>query len=797
MNEGLNSGSGIDGPALCPARNGTEAAADKTSQHSEPYSAKDITAVISIRLHASNTWLLERLRFFSNHYAPRPAVIVVDFGSEPEYSARIRDVCLEGGLRYVFVDDRGVYSNARARNIGVGLASTDLVFLSDLDFVFSHGFFAQLAGIAGRVGMQRYVDVVLMCAAYHLTESATKHVAALESPAKISERLDYIAYHAVFEGRQGNVEFIAPYSNVFLMRRCCFDLTGGYDETFRGHGSEDFEYFVRLSRYSSAIPPPADVALDECGPLTAGFFGPKRYRGFRVVNSIVALPGLLSGLRAFHLHHPKMAADAWYKTNDWKRVRLKEVVDKYWGRPHHLLRIDAMARPNRVLCICLNPNHWGYFVPLRAAGYQIVPVFSDSSDAIEQARKAILDCTVDAVAIFNPYMKSHSRFLDVVRLARARLRTIVIERGALPATLYYAPDVAYADRSFSEVEFAAFEMSLDERRETLTYFETLRSGESTLEQSEKYETTARRHGASASRPQAVCFIPLQMSEDMAVTMFLRESQTYDDFVQSIDRVASSNPDITFIVKNHPLSKHDVDLKAPNVVIAERSDNIHALIDVSTFTVCYNSGVGLISLVHGRPTYTIGNAYYNRGGAGRFCNSLEEAVYRHRNDPHAPDADCVVRLVTWLRRHRYSVFTATDDIREHADRRSHGYREVTVTRLVLDGKAHELGRAAAAHPFSERSYGMGLLGLSLKGEDVVAAKDHELRTQGQQSSGRQYAAPGLLVRTLQLFMPRKYARKLEASPDRFFHDAKTPVTRAIGWLLRVRVERQQGYGSKES
>ena len=93
--------------------------------------------------------------------------------------------------------------------------------------------------------------------------------------------------------------------------------------------------------------------------------------------------------------------------------------------------------------------------------------------------------------------------------------------------------------------------------------------------------------------------------------------------------------------------------------------------------------------------------------------------------------------------------------------------------------------------------MGLLGLSLKGEDVIAAKDHELRTQGQQSSGRQYAAPGLLVRALQLFMPRKYARKLEASPDRFFQDAKSPVTRAIGWLLRVRVERQQGYETKES
>ena len=98
MNKGLNSDSGVDGPALCPARNGTEAAADETSQHSEPYSAKDITAVLSIRLHASNTWLLERLRFLSNHYAPRPAVIVVDFGSEPEFSAK----CGTSALKAVF-----------------------------------------------------------------------------------------------------------------------------------------------------------------------------------------------------------------------------------------------------------------------------------------------------------------------------------------------------------------------------------------------------------------------------------------------------------------------------------------------------------------------------------------------------------------------------------------------------------------------------------------------------------------------------------------------------------------------
>ncbi len=185
---------------------------------------------------------------------------------------------------------------------------------------------------------------------------------ARDTARRISARLDYVGHHAIFEGKQRNVEFIAPYSNVFLMRAELLDLTGGIRWSFRGHGSEDFEYFVRLSLYSNGMPPPRDVTLDECGPHSMGFFGPKRYRGFRAVSSIFALPGLLAGLKAFHLHHPKSEPTRGIdRTNDWTRNRFKQAVDKYWSRHTTCCVPISMDRSARVLCICVNPDHWGYF----------------------------------------------------------------------------------------------------------------------------------------------------------------------------------------------------------------------------------------------------------------------------------------------------------------------------------------------------------------------------------------------------------------------------------------------------
>ena len=142
----------------------------------------------------------------------------------------------------------------------------------------------------------------------------------------------------------------------------------------------------------------------------------------------------------------------------------------------------------------------------------------------------------------------------------------------------------------------------------------------------------------------------------------RDSQCYVDFVASLNTVIQSHPAITFLIKPHPLSKLAPNAGADNVIFIDREANIHALIDTCDFVVCYNSGVGLLSLIHGKPLVAIGNAFYNVPGTGRFADSFEAAVLLGR-ECLAPESYVVRKLVAWYLKVRYSTFIARDDVVE--------------------------------------------------------------------------------------------------------------------------------------
>lgn len=767
--------------------------------------ASDITVVLSVRLHADNPWLLDRLAQFSDYYVPRPKTLLVDFGSSDEYAEKLNDLCKRASFEYIYVDDKDVFSLASARNHGVSCSTTDLVFLSDPDCIFVRDFFGRIAKLASNVRMKQYIDVLLMCSVYHLSESTTASIVETNDPEKISSELEYLGYHCVFEGFGRKADFVAPYSNIFLINKRLFEIAGGYDPSFRGHGSEDFEFFIRLSQFTNYLPLPDSVEVDEAGPLTSQFTSARRFRGFRVLSSMIGLPGLLHGLKTFHLNHPRAPESEWLSKNDWKREKMKSVLDRYAMNSKHLLEMDGLQREKNVICVCIHAEHWGYFIPLRALGYKIIPLFSDSVEKIEAAANMIAGGEVDALAIFNPYMDSHKKLRGLFYMAQEKGKTIVIERGALPNTIYYASDVAYNDPSYSEEDFAQFTATTEELADADAYASWLRTGEHTLEKNFSYEFTSRKYLPLKGVSRPICFIPLQLDQDMAVTMFLRGSQKYREFVESVDSVASANPDILFIAKPHPLSKTILEFRQPNVILADQSDNIHALIDLATMTVCYNSGVGLISIIHRCPTYTVGNAYYNRGGAGVVCESLADAVTRHRQNPYRPEDERVSRLVAWLKRHRYSSFTAIDDVREFADRRSHGYRRVVVDRIVLNGDSVDLGRAAAKHPFGERSFGLGVLGLSVqRGKDsskatavvktesgdahLAKAASNASHLSAKKANATDDAFPQrrllftVAIPLVRPFMKSRLFRKLKNQPDMFFRDSKSPITRRVGRAL---------------
>jgi predicted glycosyltransferase involved in capsule biosynthesis len=681
----------------------------------------DITMVICLRAHEGNHWVMERLRLIRSYYNPMPRVLVLDFGSLEPFASETSTICALNGLDYHHEPDDDTYSPAAAHNRGFEKCATDLVFFCDADCFGPADIFGRMAGIATSLKMKSVIDTPLILPVYHLNQADTQAFFDVVDGADRSNFLDALAFYSpLSDFRKEENFFIAPYSNIFLINRRMFSLTGGYDERFRGHGSEDFEFLTRLGIYIKNMPLPDDLTKDHLGPLRREFFGPRPYSGFRRFLEALSKPAENFGLRVFHLYHERSKSEDWGSQNDWKRERMNQAFDTYVGAEHNLLQVDFLSREKTVVCLCKHLDQWGYYTPLRAAGYRLHPVFDDKPETIASISAGLVSGELSALAVFNPYMKSHAQFKQLVLLARDLGReVIVIERGALPGTIYYDEDVAYASPNFSEDRFQEEKFTENELANARSYIEELKAGDRTLEEMDDYATTKQKLAALGALKSPICFIPLQLHDDMAVTMFIRGEQQYPEFSASLSATIASNPDIVFVVKPHPLSKLDHLTQQPNLILAAREDNIHCLLDMASFMVCYNSGVGLLSLLHLTPTATLGNAFYNMTGVGYRASSVQNAIDTFRAGTLLPPAaDLVERIAAWFLFRRYSQFIATDSISEFKERKAHGYKDILVTHFRWNGLDMPLGRQRNFVQFSASSYAWSQLGANANFEEAA-------------------------------------------------------------------------------
>lgn len=671
-----------------------------------PVGAQDITMVFCVRLHDGNPWIADRLDEMAGYYQPCPPIVVVDFGSEPSHRSTIAAICARRGYHHHFVDDQGVFSLSLARNIGAGLCATDFIFFCDPDFIAEHDLFQRLAETASALDMRNTIDVMLNPPAFHLGAAETEQFENLDGVERRSLLLRKFAFTLHYTEVSGADErYVAPYSNVFLISRKMFSLVGGYDPSFRGHGSEDFEFLLRFCLHAGLLPLPEEPEKDLFGPLRSNFYQARPYAGFRRLFELLSQPAEGLGLKVFHRHHPRAKDQEWYAGGDRKRENFLAAAQKYLTDHTRLLAVDHIDRGKTIACLCKNKDTLGYFLPLRLLGYRLVPVLSDKAEAVGEILSGLEEGRIDDIAIFNPYMKSHAAFRPIFDKAKALGRhTIVIERGALPETIYYDEDVCYNSKSFSEAAFLAEVFSAEELEGARTYVADLRRGDKTLEQMDAYEETAAKYRHLLDDRRIKCFVPLQLEDDMAVTLFLSGDQSYPQFLSSMSSLVADNADVLFIIKPHPLSKTDLPLSSPNVIAAERGDNIHALIDSVDATLCYNSGVGLLSLLHETITITLGNAFYNLAGAGHRASSAVAGIAALKSgELKRPPRDLVLRIAAWFALRKYSRFRARDHIVEFQTRKSHGYKDIRVTELRWKDAVERLGRLSETVRFSWLSY----------------------------------------------------------------------------------------------
>lgn len=287
-----------------------------------------ISMVLCVRLHDGNPWVLERLNFLLSYYDPKPAIYVLDFGSELRFAQLIEDACNSKSAIYIHHNDYGTYSAATARNKAAEYVESEYLFFCDIDCIGEIDLFSKFAKLLSSIFSPKLNTYILPV--YHFGEEVTDNLSSLFfSPKLFDESITSCFSTAIYDRYNADNSYIVPYSNVFLIHRKIFNDCGGYDSRFRGHGSEDFEFLLRLGIFLKITPLPSHIEEDCFGPLTPEFFKVTPYRGFRKLFEAMSVPAELAGLRVGHMWHPRPMEVTWHGENDSSRSKFSEVISEY------------------------------------------------------------------------------------------------------------------------------------------------------------------------------------------------------------------------------------------------------------------------------------------------------------------------------------------------------------------------------------------------------------------------------------------------------------------------------------
>lgn len=674
------------------------------SFRSPKYNEGDITVILSIRLLKDNYWLLDRLKFLFGWYNPNPSFLIVDFGSERNFSEELKDVCLENDAHYHYVDDQGVFSLSLARNIGYEISNTDLLFFTDPDFLMGRDAFTELLKLSSKVGLGVNKLQKLSMPAYHVNENESK---AFELKSHLSSKqalLNEWGYKGLSSQIGEVFDFVAPYSNNFLCHRDYFDLAGGYSTEFRGHGSEDFEFMVRSNLLFGDFPIPENVSDDLYKPNTDDFFEQKSYSGFRRLFELETLPEELHGLKAFHIWHPLYESKGWYENNDWKRLTFNKIVGRYLDCIPHILKEDYLNRKESALCISENHSHSGYFIPLRAAGFKLSVLCSLEADLINEEIKKIERGLYNKVFITKLNQVENNHFQALVRVAElSGVDVIEIEPGLLAGTVSYISNAEKTNEILTIDEIKSFKNT---QKIVNDCYENSIKGTLLSSDFDDYESTYERLSWLRITPDKKnVYIPLQNIDELNKN----DIDDYQVFISDLDNIIESHNDFLFLINRNELSSGDFQglTKRNNTVFFDKTSNTNALMSHIDVMITFSSNEGFLSILHQKPFYVLGSINYSiNNHFGEEASSISGALSsffekKYQGSLLKTDAKA---FLSWLMFNRSSYVDIKKDLFRFATEDLNSYEQVRVPLLNFGGRQYSFQVLEGdKYQFSEKSY----------------------------------------------------------------------------------------------
>lgn len=640
-------------------------------------SEKLLTVIIPVKTSCHYD-MVERIRYRSldDRCPESVCFMVVDDASSDADSARIKMICDELGYEYVNTYRKGQrFCASSARNIGAIKAKTKYIVHEDVDLFPYPGYYKDLVDEIKIHRLDEDSSRFLTVPALYLSEELTHQV--LNGNVIKNEVIQR------FLVSDPDIKTYLPASSVIVVNRYYYLSIGGYDTRYNGWGLEDLDFGYRLTNsVNQFIVPKNEQWLIEGGYSSFSVYEGWRSR-FRLHGDMLARKGIFT----LHAWHP--ADGAWRSPvlhGNNKRL-FKENIADFRESGHALPPLSDVASGRSLIfgkgTFAFNRALLPLWGDLEVKGYEY---FADN-DIVKYCE----DRRIDRIIFTNPYA-NESRLNVYKRVRGAGIPYYVVERGALNDSMFI-DDTGFCCESSRYDESLWPELTESRRKVVENYISQETITVSALEhQGRLVGARALRHSLGIGSKK-VLFVPFQSRSDTTVNYFAGPIGSFDNFVELVRAVTRAlSPDWVVLTKNHPLS--DSRENVPGAIDVGDA-HINDLLDLSDHVLLMNSGVGVMSLLFGKPVMYASRAYYAND---KLNNSVKEVkdVIDVLNSNFEVNNDARYRFLSYLLEDFYSFGKFTTEKREFKGRAS-----LNITTNIDYYRVNVLGRRILDVPSSKR------------------------------------------------------------------------------------------------
>ena len=222
--------------------------------------------------------------------------------------------------------------------------------------------------------------------------------------------------------------------------------------------------------------------------------------------------------------------------------------------------------------------------------------------------------------------------------------TYISEGGALPGCVFIDKNGFLANSSSYFEKNWNYPLNSEEKNKVENYIQTFINDNTTRKKQKSCR--ANEDIFKEFKNKIKVFVPMQVWDDTTMIMFCGWVGTLEKFQQIVKELAKENDNIIFLVKNHPRCTKFKMKNSKNIQIVDRWHYKDCIKNCDAVLVI-NSGVGLQTMMWGKPTIIVGESFYQFENINYQAHNKAE-ILQLINTAKKPDMEKVKRFIHWLR-----------------------------------------------------------------------------------------------------------------------------------------------------